>query len=69
MKEKETDTERTERERGREFEHVWKKLFNLHPRFPGEAFHANPFAGVGYGLTQWKNTNTHTHQALDLLHL
>jgi len=47
--------------RGREFLCV-KELFHLHPRIPGEVFHANPFPGVGFSLTQWDNTHMQTHK-------
>lgn len=59
----EGDRER-ERESDREGESVTmcvKELFHLHPRIPGEVFHANPFPGVGYSLIQWDDTHTHTH--------
>lgn len=41
-----------------------KELFHLHPRIPGEVFHANPFPGVGFSLTQWDDTHIHTNLAL-----
>lgn len=61
----EAEREREGGEKARERERVSvcvKELFHLHPRVPGEAFHANPFPGVGFSLTQWDDTHTHTHK-------
>lgn len=49
------------RETKREREVCVKELFHLHPRIPGEAFHANPFPGVGYSLIRWDNTHICIH--------
>lgn len=39
-----------------------KELFHLHPRIPGEVFHANPFPGAGFSLNGTTHTQTHTHK-------